>query len=139
VVYGQREVRQGKSGSSERPRAFFTVYPSDWSRSKFLDTGEFRLFSRRALTRLNATPERDRCIRGMVSWIGFRQVTVRYVRELRAGIARPSSRCDGSGRARRQRAGGKPTWPGKPIRRIAHIGTVFLRGIGDTCESCRPF
>jgi polyisoprenyl-phosphate glycosyltransferase len=40
VVYGKREFRQGKSGSSERPRACFTVCSSDWSRSKFLEIRE---------------------------------------------------------------------------------------------------
>ena len=39
-----------------------------------LDTGDFRLMSRRALEAFLAMPEQSRFIRGMVAWIGFRQV-----------------------------------------------------------------
>jgi dolichol-phosphate mannosyltransferase len=48
-----------------------------------VDTGDFRLLSRRALDVLNAMPERHRFIRGMVSWIGFNQVPYRYDRDPR--------------------------------------------------------
>jgi polyisoprenyl-phosphate glycosyltransferase len=41
--------------------------------------------AQRALTILNAMPEYDRFIRGIMSWIGLRQVPVRYAREPRAG------------------------------------------------------
>lgn len=47
------------------------------------DTGDFRLMSRRALDALNAMPEHNRFIRGMVSWIGFKQVAVEYERDPR--------------------------------------------------------
>ena len=47
------------------------------------DTGDFRLMSRRALGVLLAMPERHRFIRGMVSWIGFRQVPFPYDRHAR--------------------------------------------------------
>jgi dolichol-phosphate mannosyltransferase len=51
-----------------------------------LDVGDFRLIDRRVIDVLLAMPERDRFLRGMVSWIGFRQVAVMYKRaERRAG------------------------------------------------------
>ena len=39
-----------------------------------LDTGDFRLMSRRALDAFLSLPEQARFIRGMVAWVGFRQV-----------------------------------------------------------------
>jgi dolichol-phosphate mannosyltransferase len=45
-----------------------------------VDAGDFRLMSRRALDALLAMPEQARFIRGMVAWIGFRQVPFAYDR-----------------------------------------------------------
>ena len=49
-----------------------------------LDTGDFRLLSRRALDALNGLPERNRVMKGLFAWIGFRQRTMEYDREARA-------------------------------------------------------
>jgi dolichol-phosphate mannosyltransferase len=48
-----------------------------------LDTGDFRLLSRRALDALNSMPEHHRFIRGMVSWIGMKQTPILYDRHAR--------------------------------------------------------
>jgi dolichol-phosphate mannosyltransferase len=48
-----------------------------------VDTGDFRIMSRRALDALLAMPEQSRFIRGMVTWIGFKQVPFPYDREER--------------------------------------------------------
>ena len=45
-----------------------------------LDTGDFRLMDRRVVDNVLAMPERDRFLRGMVSWVGFEQVAVPYQR-----------------------------------------------------------
>jgi dolichol-phosphate mannosyltransferase len=45
-----------------------------------LDTGDFRLMDRSVVDALIAMPERDRFVRGMVSWLGFSQVSVPYQR-----------------------------------------------------------
>lgn len=47
------------------------------------DVGDFRLVDRRALTAFRTMRERNRYIRGMFSWVGFRQTTVGYAREAR--------------------------------------------------------
>jgi glycosyltransferase involved in cell wall biosynthesis len=49
-----------------------------------VDTGDFRLLSRRALDALNGLPERNRVMKGLFAWIGFRQQTLDYDREPRA-------------------------------------------------------
>jgi dolichol-phosphate mannosyltransferase len=45
-----------------------------------LDVGDFRLMNRRVVEAMLRMPERDRFLRGMVSWVGFRQVAVMYKR-----------------------------------------------------------
>jgi dolichol-phosphate mannosyltransferase len=49
-----------------------------------VDTGDFRLMDRRVVNALLEMPERDRFVRGMVSWLGFSQVGVSYHREARS-------------------------------------------------------
>jgi glycosyltransferase involved in cell wall biosynthesis len=48
-----------------------------------VDTGDFRLLSRRALDALNSLPERNRVMKGLFAWIGFRQRTIDYDRDAR--------------------------------------------------------
>lgn len=48
------------------------------------DVGDFRLLSRRAVDGLNQLPERNRFMKGLFAWIGFRQVTMDYHRDARA-------------------------------------------------------
>jgi len=47
------------------------------------DAGDFCIMSRRAVDQLNAMPERSRFVRGLRSWVGFRQVGFEYEREAR--------------------------------------------------------
>ena len=47
------------------------------------NVGDFRLLSRRAADAITAMPERARFLRGMTSWIGFRQTGISYTREAR--------------------------------------------------------
>ncbi len=49
-----------------------------------VDTGDFRLLSRRALDALNSLPERNRVMKGLFAWIGFRQQSIDYDRDPRA-------------------------------------------------------
>jgi glycosyltransferase involved in cell wall biosynthesis len=48
------------------------------------DVGDFRLLSRRAVKALNDLPERNRYMKGLFAWVGFRQVTIVYDRDARA-------------------------------------------------------
>ena len=45
------------------------------------DTGDFRLITRRVLRVFLAMPESHRFIRGMITWVGFKQVAIRYRRD----------------------------------------------------------
>ena len=84
VVYG---VRMSRSGETAFKRAtahgFYRLLARATDVDIPLDAGDFRLMSRRALDVLLAMPEQARFIRGMVAWIGFRQVPFLYDRDVR--------------------------------------------------------
>lgn len=85
VVYAVREERQGESLFKRATAALFYRLICRLSRVEIpADTGDFRLLSRRAVEGLRATTERNRFVRGLVGWIGYRQTGVRFVREERA-------------------------------------------------------
>jgi dolichol-phosphate mannosyltransferase len=85
VVYAVREQRQGDSLFKRATAALFYRLIRKLSRLEIpADTGDFRLLSRRAVEALQSTKERNRFVRGLVSWIGYRQTGVRFVREERA-------------------------------------------------------
>lgn len=85
VVYAIREQRQGESLFKRATAALFYRLIRKLSRIEIpADTGDFRLLSRRAVEALRTTTERNRFVRGLVGWIGYRQTGVRFVREERA-------------------------------------------------------
>ena len=90
VVYGQRISRSGESAFKKASAsAFYRVLNALTEVEIPLDTGDFRLMSRRVLNVLNTMPEQHRFVRGMISWTGFKQTPVRYHREERfAGITK---------------------------------------------------
>jgi dolichol-phosphate mannosyltransferase len=84
VVYGTRTERFGESiFKLLTARMFYRVLNKLSSVPIPLDTGDFRLMSRAVVDVLRAMPERDRFIRGMVSWVGFKQVALPYQRAQR--------------------------------------------------------
>jgi glycosyltransferase involved in cell wall biosynthesis len=81
VVYGTRTERPGESAFKlGAARAFYRVLNRLSDIPIPLDTGDFRLMSRAVVETLNAMPERDRFVRGMVAWVGFRQIALPYKR-----------------------------------------------------------
>jgi polyisoprenyl-phosphate glycosyltransferase len=85
VVYGKRRARAGEHVAFRVAAAVFYRLLSRLSEVPVpLDTGDFRLVSRRALDVLLSMPERHRFIRGMISWIGFSQEAFPYDRQPRA-------------------------------------------------------
>lgn len=81
VVYGQRLSRAGENlFKLVTARLFYIVVKRITRIDIPLDTGDFRLMSRRVLDVFNGMPERHRFVRGMVPWIGFRQEAVTYHR-----------------------------------------------------------
>src|SRR5436190_17923774 len=84
VVYGVRRSRAGETAFKRATaHGFYRLLSRATEVDIPLDAGDFRLMSRRALDALLAMPEQARFIRGMVAWIGFKQVPLAYDREER--------------------------------------------------------
>jgi dolichol-phosphate mannosyltransferase len=84
VAYGEREERSGETRFKLFTAKFFYRLINRMSSVAIpLDTGDFRLMDRKVVQALRAMPERDRFLRGMVAWAGFRQEPVRYRRAAR--------------------------------------------------------
>lgn len=90
VVYGVRTERDGETAFKLWTAKFFYRFISHLSDTRIpLDTGDFRLMDRRVVDALLSMPERDRFVRGMVSWLGFSQTAVEYRRAPRlAGVTK---------------------------------------------------
>jgi polyisoprenyl-phosphate glycosyltransferase len=81
VAYGVRTERNGESAFKLWTAKLFYRFIGHLSETEVPpDTGDFRLMDRKVMEALLAMPERDRFIRGMVSWLGFSQVAVPYRR-----------------------------------------------------------
>ena len=84
VVYGVRRSRVGETAFKRATaHGFYRMLSRATEIEIPVDTGDFRMMSRRALEALLAMPEQSRFIRGMVAWIGFRQVPFAYDRDKR--------------------------------------------------------
>src|SRR5436190_1018192 len=84
VVYGVRRSRAGETAFKRATaHGFYRLLSRATEIEIPVDTGDFRLMSRRALDAFLAMPEQSRFIRGMVAWIGFRQVPFAYDRDQR--------------------------------------------------------
>ena len=81
VVYGVRRSRAGETAFKRATaHGFYRLLSRATEVDIPLDAGDFRLMSRRALDALLGMPEQARFIRGMVAWIGFKQVPFAYDR-----------------------------------------------------------
>src|SRR4030081_3135332 len=84
VIYGLRRSRAGESKFKKRSAEAFYRLLANLTRVNIpADTGDFRLMSRRISDQVVQMPEHDRFIRGMVAWLGFKQVAYEYDRNPR--------------------------------------------------------
>ncbi len=84
VVYGVRETRDGETLLKVWTASiFYRILKALVNLDIPVDVGDFRLMSRRVVEHLKAMQERDRFVRGLVSWIGFRQIGLTYRRDRR--------------------------------------------------------
>jgi dolichol-phosphate mannosyltransferase len=81
VVYGRRTKRHGESVFKKvTAKMFYRVLNSLTDIPLPNDAGDFRLIDRAVCDALKTLPERNRYVRGLVSWVGFKQTAVEYVR-----------------------------------------------------------
>ena len=84
VVYGVRQTRAGETWFKKvTAKMFYRLIHRITSVKIPLDTGDFRLMDRRVVEALIHMRERNRFLRGMVPWVGFKQVGVLYNRDPR--------------------------------------------------------
>ncbi|MBW1606367.1 glycosyltransferase family 2 protein [Lactobacillus sp. Sy-1] len=84
VVYGKRLQRDGESWFKKfSASAFYRILHKLANIDIPLDTGDFRLMDRKVVKVLSKMDEPDPFVRGMVSWVGFKQTAVEYERDER--------------------------------------------------------
>ncbi len=84
VVYAQRRSRAGESALKKTTAALFYRLMQRISRVQIpVDTGDFRLLSRRAVDALAGLRERHRFMKGLFAWIGYPQKAIHYDRDPR--------------------------------------------------------
>jgi dolichol-phosphate mannosyltransferase len=84
IVYGKRLERKGETFFKKvTAKSFYRTLDYLTDVQIPVDVGDFRLIDRKVCDALNSLPERDRYVRGLVSWVGFKQTAVEFVREER--------------------------------------------------------
>lgn len=123
VVYAVRSKRAGETWFKRATSRLYYRFLRRVSGSDIpADAGDFRLMSRRVVDALAAMPERARYLRGMTSWVGFRQVGVEYDREPRyAGESKyPLRRMIGFA------LDGITSFSAAPVRFVAWLGFALV-------------
>lgn len=122
VVYGKRTKRKGESLFKKiTAKVFYRTLKSMTDVNIPVDTGDFRLIDRKVCDALKAIPEHNRYVRGLVSWLGFRQTGVEFVREERfAGETKYPLK-----KMLKFASDGITSFSHKPLRAAAYIGATI--------------
>ncbi len=84
VVYAKRRARKGESFLKKfTARSFYRLLSSITSISIPVDTGDFRIMSKQVADIVKSMPEKEKFLRGQISWVGFEQTFVEYDRDER--------------------------------------------------------
>jgi len=84
VVYGKRKLRKGETFFKKiTSKLYYRLFRFLSGSNAPLDTGDFRLMDRKVVDEVGSMTEHNRYIRGMISWVGFKQEPVEFIREER--------------------------------------------------------
>jgi dolichol-phosphate mannosyltransferase len=84
VVYGKRSKRKGETIFKKLTAAmFYRLLRSLTNVTIPVDVGDFRLIDRKVCDAMKNVREKNRFIRGLISWLGFKQGAVEYIRDER--------------------------------------------------------
>ncbi|MGD0153518.1 MAG: glycosyltransferase family 2 protein [Thermacetogeniaceae bacterium] len=84
VVYGRRLARRGETCFKKiSAQLFYRTLKNMADVDLPVDAGDFRLIDRRVCDALKSIPERNRYVRGLIGWLGFKQTGVDFIREKR--------------------------------------------------------
>lgn len=85
VVYGKRKEREGETFFKRMSAAIYYRVLNYLSEHEIpRDVGDFRLIDRKVVDEINKMKEPNRFLRGLISWVGFRQIAIEYDRVPRA-------------------------------------------------------
>ncbi len=124
MVFAVRTARRDSLMKRLFARIFYRLLRQDSSAPIPLDAGDFRLIDRRAVLSFRALRERNRYVRGMMAWVGFRQAPVYYERPERAA-GRPKY---SFGRSLRLAVDGLLSFSDLPLRAATIVGLVISIG-----------
>ena len=123
IVYAKRKRRKGESFFKLVTAKFFYKflnYLADVSIPQ--DTGDFRLVSRKVIDIVNSMPEHNKFLRGIFSWVGFKQVAMEYEREARyAGVTKYPLK-----KMIKFALDGIISFSSKPLKIAGHIGLLSI-------------
>lgn len=123
VVYARRTKRKGETFfKKQTARLFYRILSASTDLEIPTDTGDFRLLDRRVCEALKRLPEKNRYVRGLVSWVGFRQTALEYERDERmAGETKYPLK-----KMIKLSLDGLTSFSFKPLKMANYIGAVLL-------------
>ena len=105
VIYGKRKTRKGESAFKLLTAKMFYKTLNALSDVEIpKDTGDFRLVDRKVVDVINSLPEHNKFLRGLFSWVGFKQEAYEYERQ--------------------ERYAGKTKYPLKKMLKLASDGII---------------
>ena len=105
VIYGKRKTRDGESGFKLFTAKMFYKTLNALSDVEIpKDTGDFRLVDRKVVDTINSLPEHNKFLRGLFSWVGYKQIPFQY--------------------ERKERFAGKTKYPLKKMLKLASDGII---------------
>ncbi|MCK5128481.1 MAG: glycosyltransferase family 2 protein [Clostridiales bacterium] len=123
VVYAKRKKRKGESFFKRlTAKAFYRILGSLTDTKIPNDTGDFRLIDRKVANAFKQMGEHNRFIRGMVAWLGFKQIPIEYVRDVRyAGETKYPLK-----KMLKLALDGIMSFSTKPIKLVTNLGALTL-------------
>ncbi len=120
VVYAVRQARKENVFKRAAYKAFYWILHRVSYLDIPLDSGDFSLIDRRVVEVLRAMPERNRFVRGLRTWAGFRQIGYEYAREARfAGESKYSL-----GKLLKLAFDGLVSYSYVPLRLVSNVGML---------------
>ena len=123
VIYGKRKSRKGESAFKLlSAKMFYNTLNalSDVEIPK--DTGDFRLVDRKVVDTINSLPEHNKFLRGLFSWVGYKQIAFEYERKERyAGQTKYPLR-----KMLKLAADGIISFSTKPLKILGSIGIISI-------------
>ncbi|HEY8422044.1 MAG TPA: glycosyltransferase family 2 protein [Thermoclostridium sp.] len=125
VVYGKRISRKGETFFKKfTAAAYYRFLRSMTDVNIPVDTGDFRLIDRKVCDALKSVKERNRYVRGLISWLGFKQTAIEFEREERfAGETKYPLK-----KMLKLALDGITTFSYKPLKLASYIGTLISLG-----------